>query len=235
VIAGAILTQYTAWRNAEQALSRLRARRWLSVRAIGALSEEDLAAAIRSSGAYRQKARKLRAFVGVLESRHGGRLERMAELPTEELRQELLGIWGIGPETADSILLYAFGRPVFVVDAYTRRLLARHGLHPGGDYEEIRAFLEGALPRDVDLYNDFHAQIVWAGQRFCRTLPQCEGCPLRVHLPAGGPIGEPAIRSRGVRGGARSDPRPEAGSADRGGGSRGSAGKGARARRSRRS
>lgn len=185
VIVGAILTQNTAWRNVEQAISRLRARGWLYPAAMALVTEADLAEAIRPSGYFRQKARKLHAFLAYLEAKAGGRLQRLACLPTEELRADLLAIWGIGPETADSILLYAFDRPVFVVDAYTNRVLERHGLHPGGGYEAVRAHLEKNVPRETSLYNDFHAQFVWVGHRYCRPTPSCEGCPLKPLLPAG--------------------------------------------------
>ncbi|MDM7913900.1 MAG: endonuclease III domain-containing protein [Candidatus Eisenbacteria bacterium] len=188
IIVGAILTQNTAWTNVEKAIAALRARGWLKLPDLARVPEEDLAAAIRPSGYFRQKAKKIRAFLEVLERRHGGSLARMAQRPTDELREELLGIWGIGPETADSILLYAFGRPVFVVDAYTHRLLHRHDMHPGGGYEHVRAWFGSQIPESAELYNDFHAQIVWVGKERCRTRPRCEGCPLERFLPAGGPL-----------------------------------------------
>ncbi len=187
VIVGAILTQNTTWRNVERAILRLRENGWLRPAAMARASEEQLAEAIRPSGYYRQKARKLRALLDYLQTRAGGRLDRLARATTEALRAELLEIWGIGPETADSILLYAFGRPVFVVDAYTHRVLERHALHPGGGYEDVRRFLEANLPSDAELYNDFHAQLVWVGHRYCGTKPRCVGCPLEALLPAGGP------------------------------------------------
>jgi endonuclease III related protein len=185
VIVGAILTQNTSWRNVERAIEALRGRGWLSPRPLAKVPEGRLAPVIRSSGYFRQKARKLRVFLEHLDARHGGRLERMARVPTPALREELLSIWGIGPETADSILLYAFERPVFVVDAYTQRVLRRHGLHPGGGYESVRTFLERNLADRPDLYNDFHAQFVWVGHRHCRPTPRCEECPLRPLLPRG--------------------------------------------------
>jgi endonuclease III related protein len=205
VIVGAILTQNTSWRNVEKAIEAMRRRGWLSPRPLAQVHEADLAPVIRSSGYFRQKTRKLRVFLEHLETRHGGRLDRMARVPTTALREELLSIWGIGPETADSILLYAFSRPVFVVDAYTHRVLRRHGLHPGGGYEPVRAFLERHLAGRTELYNDFHAQLVWVGHRFCSTKPRCEDCPLKPLLPRGGvagmrsavPRGE-AVRTRGA-------------------------------------
>lgn len=155
----------------------------MSPRPLGAIPEGRLASTIRSSGYFRQKARKLRAFLAYLSDRHGCNLDRMARVPTPALREDLLSIWGIGPETADSILLYAFRRPVFVVDAYTNRVLRRHALHPGGGYETVRAFLERNLRDRPELFNDFHAQIVWVGHRYCRKSPRCEECPLRSLLP----------------------------------------------------
>ncbi len=188
IIVGAILTQNTAWANVEKAIAALKTRRWLSIRALREVPQAKLAEAIRPSGYFRQKARKLKAFVAWLDERHGGSLAKARRAGTEILRAELLDIWGIGRETADSILLYAFDRPVFVVDAYTHRILRRHALHPGGGYENVRGTMERLLPRDLDLYNDYHAQLVWAGHHFCRPRPRCESCPLRRYLPATGAI-----------------------------------------------
>lgn len=188
IIVGAILTQNTSWMNVEKAIRALRERRLLSIRALREVPETKLATTIRASGYYRQKARKLKTFVRWLDQRYGGSLARAARARTEDLRSELLGIWGIGNETADSILLYAFGRPIFVVDAYTHRVLRRHGLHPGGGYESVREMMEDHLPRDVELFNDYHAQLVWTGHHFCRTRPRCEDCPIRRYLPEGGPL-----------------------------------------------
>ncbi len=199
IVVGAILTQNTSWRNVESALDELRARGWLCPGEMMAVPEADLARAIRPSGYFRQKARKLRALLAWLYTRHRGSFARAARVPTDTLRAQLLSIWGIGPESADSILLYAFGRRVFVVDAYAHRLLVRHGLHPGGGYEEVRAFLESNLPRRVELYNDFHAQIVWVGHRFCRARPACDACPLASLLPKGGPLPDVISRAAPIR------------------------------------
>ena len=189
MIVGAILAQNTSWGNVERALAGMRARGLLRLEPLMRAGAAELEAAIRSSGTYRLKARKLRAFLDHLLLRHGGSLARMAREPTDRLRGELLSIWGIGPETADCILLYAFGRPVFVVDAYTERVLRRHGLHPGGGYEEVRARIEGEIGPDPELYNDLHAQLVWVGKRFCRVRPECGACPLRPLLPEGTAVG----------------------------------------------
>jgi endonuclease-3 related protein len=141
---------------------------------------------VRSSGYFRQKAKKLKCFVHFLRSEYGGSLTRMFRTPTAALREKLLEVHGIGPETADSILLYAGKHPVFVVDAYTRRMLERHGLAaPAQSYEEIRRLFERNLHGDVALYNEFHALIVRTGKEYCRTRnPRCDECPLHTFLAA---------------------------------------------------
>ena len=185
VIVGAILTQNTAWTNVETAIRKLRKARLLNPRAIESVPLPRLARLIRASGYFRQKARKLKAFAHFLRNAHGGSLKRMLRTPTAQLRAELLGIWGIGPETADSILLYAGGHPVFVIDAYTRRIVERHGLAGRqGTYEELRGIFEAQLPQDPSLYNEFHALIVYTGKTYCRARnPRCEECPLKTMLP----------------------------------------------------
>jgi endonuclease-3 related protein len=183
VAVGAILAQHTAWVNVERALAALRARGLLRPLSLGKLSEAGLARLIRASGTYRVKARRLGAFVRFLLARYGGAVRRMAPMPLPSLRQELLSVQGIGPETADAILLYAVGRPVFVADAYTRRVLARHRLVPPGiPYESLRGFLERHLPRDPALFNEYHALLVAVGKSYCRSVPRCTRCPLRFDL-----------------------------------------------------
>jgi endonuclease-3 related protein len=186
VIVGAILTQNTSWTNVERAIVALRREKLLSPPAIEAVSECTLAELIRSSGYYRQKARKLKAFVAFLRANYQGSLDKMFRVPTNVLREQLLAVHGIGPETADSILLYAGAHPVFVVDAYTRRILQRHGLaEKRGTYEEIRGLFERSLPTDPQLFNEYHALIVHTGKHFCRTRePRCSECPLHGFLPA---------------------------------------------------
>jgi endonuclease-3 related protein len=185
VIVGAILTQSTAWGNVEQALVNLRRERLLNPARMESVSERRLAQLIRPSGYFRQKAKKLKAFVGFLRERHGGSLARMFRTPTGELRDQLLAVYGIGPETADSILLYAGGHAVFVVDAYTHRILNRHELSSGKpDYAAVQSFFENNLPKDPTLYNEFHAQLVNVGKNWCKkSRPRCEDCPLLPHLP----------------------------------------------------
>jgi endonuclease III related protein len=183
IVVGAILTQNAAWRNAEQAIARLRAAGALDVQTVLRLPSARLAALLRPSGTFRVKARRLRAFAAHVTRRHGGRLARLLALPLPALRDELRGIPGVGSETADAIALYAAGRPIFVVDAYTRRILARHRLvAPDADYAAVQALLMTHLPHDPALFNEFHALLVRVGKEHCRTRPRCEGCPLRFDL-----------------------------------------------------
>jgi endonuclease-3 related protein len=191
VIVGAVLTQNTSWKNVERAIANLRSARLLSPIAIRDARPARLASCLRPSGYFRQKTKTLKAFVGFLFDQHQGSLNRLFGTPTESLREQLLGIRGIGPETADAILLYAGKHPVFVVDAYTRRILERHGLaRPKSTYEQLRATLESAFPRDHQLFNEFHALIVRTGKYHCRkTNPECSTCPLAEFLPSAGSLG----------------------------------------------
>ncbi len=184
VIVGAILTQNTAWTNVEKAIENLRRERLLTPLAIDRVSVRRLARLVRSSGYFRQKARKLKSFVGFMRKEFGGSLGRMFKTPTNKLREMLLVVHGIGPETADSILLYAGNHGVFVVDAYTRRILSRHGVvKENAGYEDIRAMFEERLPRNSRLYNEYHALIVNTGKNWCRTKnPKCGECPLGKYL-----------------------------------------------------
>jgi endonuclease III related protein len=192
VIVGAILTQSTSWGNVERAIDNLRAARMLTPRAILNVRTPRLAALVRPSGYFRQKAKKLKAFVRFLQNGYDGSLIRMFQTSTSELREELLLVHGIGPETADSILLYAGNHPVFVVDAYTHRILGRHAMTSGKpNYESARALFEEALPRDPQLWNEFHALIVNTGKTWCRkSAPRCQQCPLRSLLPATSPLAQ---------------------------------------------
>jgi endonuclease III related protein len=183
VAVGAVLTQHTAWANAARAIAELRARRLLSPERVAGLPAGELARLIRPAGTYRLKARRVQALTRWLLERLGGRLDRMRRMPLASLRQSLLEIPGLGPETADAILLYAAGRPVFVADAYARRILARHRLvAPEATYEEVRAWLEAHLPSDPALFNELHALLVAVGKSHCRAAPRCQGCPLRSDL-----------------------------------------------------
>ena len=185
IIVGAILTQNTSWTNVERAIRNLREARVLSANAMRRIHFMSLAKLLRPSGYYRQKAKTLRSFVNFLYCSHGGSLTRMLATPTLALRNQLLALRGIGPETADSILLYAGKHPVFVVDAYSRRILERHGhAHPKLAYEEIRKLFESSLPSDHQLFNEFHALIVHTGKNYCRKQnPLCSQCALQSFLP----------------------------------------------------
>ncbi len=186
---GAILTQNTAWTNVEKAITNLKREGLLSPRKILECSSRRLEDALRPSGYFRVKTLRLRNFCRFLADGYNGSVKRMARRPTEELREELLGVNGIGPETADDILLYACEKPVFVVDAYTRRIFSRHGLvAPGIGYEDLRAFFETRLDADVHLFKEYHGLIVWTGKDFCRKRPRCSECPLASALKAGEPI-----------------------------------------------
>ena len=187
VIVGAILTQSTSWSNVETALAKLRGAELLTPVAIEHVSLRRLQSLIQSSGYWRQKARALKSFVRFLRLEYRGSLKRMFETPTIALREKLLGVFGIGPETADSILLYAGQHGVFVVDTYTKRMLVRHGwADPKAKYDEIRWQFERRFPGNVSKFNEFHALIVAAGKNWCRkTDPNCEECPLGRYLQEG--------------------------------------------------
>jgi len=188
VLVGAVLAQNTAWENVTKAIDRLRSEDLLEPHALYAVPLERLEELIRSAGYFRVKARRLHNLLEFLVERYDGSLEAMFRTALPELRESLLAVSGIGPETADSILLYAGGLPTFVVDAYTHRILARHGwIGFDADYYQIQSHFEGGLPQDVALFNEYHALIVEVGKRHCRKQPRCEGCPLAELLPAGGP------------------------------------------------
>ena len=174
---GAILTQNTAWTNVEKAITELKSRRLLNLEALTRLSPAELAPLIRSAGFYNIKAARLAAFLGWLKKRGG--FAALNRTPTSELRAQLLACHGVGPETADSILLYALGRTVFVVDAYTRRSLSRYGLIAGDEpYEQLRLMFEASLPRSPKLYSEYHALLVRLAKVNCRARPLCDSCPL---------------------------------------------------------
>lgn len=185
VIVGAILTQNTSWSNVSIAIENLRRNRLLTVSAIASARSSRLQRLIRPSGYFRQKTKTLKAFVRFLQTEYAGSLTQMFKTPTLTLRRQLLDVRGIGPETADCILLYAGKHPVFVVDAYTRRILERHGHSTAkANYEDIRAIFESGLVPDSATYNEFHALIVQVGKRFCRPgVPRCGQCPLNGLLP----------------------------------------------------
>ena len=185
VMIGAVLVQATAWANAEKAIDNLKAAGSMSPQAIRSLAMSDLETLVRPSGFYRAKAQKLMALCEYLSERHADDIEAMSAQPTEPLREELLGIYGIGPETADDILLYALGHPVFVVDAYTRRLLHRLGLaNAKASYHDLQALVHERLPpRDAGIYNEYHALIVRHSNSICKPRPQCAECSLESLCP----------------------------------------------------
>ena len=184
VCLGAILTQNTAWSNASKALGELRRRRLLSFRRLQPLTAAQLAPIIRSSGVFRVKARRVRAFLDFLGREFAGRAGSLRGAEAGVLRRQLLEVPGIGPETADCIALYAAGKPFFVVDAYTRRIFARLGHLRGGEsYDAVQAFFMRALPARAALFNDFHAQIVRLAKEACRAEPRCDRCPLGEICP----------------------------------------------------
>lgn len=184
IAVGAILTQRASWKNVELAISELKARKLLSPAAMLDAGRATLQSAIRPSGTYRQKARYLMAFAKYLVRSYGGDMERMREVRTERLRSELLDVPGIGPETADSILLYALGRPVFVVDAYTYRLLKRLGIPHDRRYAAVQVMFEEALDGDVRSLALMHALIDVHSKVRCKVLPECSTCPLRHRCPS---------------------------------------------------
>lgn len=183
IAVGAVLTQYTSWRHAARAVEALRARRLLAPARLLAVTEAELRALVRPAGTYRQKAERLRRMTRWLVDRCGGRFAVLRRARLLPLRREMLAVPGLGPETVDAILLYAAARPVFVADAYLRRVLARHRLLPArATYEQARAFMEAHLPSDPALFNEFHALIVAVAKTHCRTIPICATCPLRFDL-----------------------------------------------------
>ena len=195
VCVGAILVQNTSWTNVERAIDRLQTAGALELHGLLRVSPDELADLIRPAGYYNQKARRLRIFARVVRDQYGADLTRLFDGPTAEVRRRLLALEGIGPETADSMLLYAGGHASFVVDAYTRRIFHRHGWCAADEpYDRLQAlcerFLGGGDPtRRLDYWQDYHAQLVRLGKDHCRkAAPRCEACPVRSLLPATGPV-----------------------------------------------
>jgi len=198
VCVGAILTQNTNWSNVERALQNLRDRNLLDPRRLNALSDGELTELLRPAGCSRVKARRLRAFLDYLMHECAADLEALWHGTTEEARHRLLSLHGIGPETADSMLLYAGRKPSFVIDAYTARIFIRHGwCSAKTNYAQLQQLAEGALrrtapDRQLDLWQDYHAQLVMVGKHYCRAgAPRCEQCPLRSLLPKPAPRAHP--------------------------------------------
>ncbi len=181
IIIGAILTQNTAWYNVEKAIKNLKRMGLLNVKRLSAISGKRLAKLIKPSGYYNIKSQRIKNFLHYLNNEHNGSINRMFTRDTVRLREELLNIKGIGPETADSILLYAGSRPIFVVDAYTKRIFSRLGFSSkDADYKELQELFSKNLSPDVRLFNEFHALIVELGKTLCRSFkPLCNICPIR--------------------------------------------------------
>jgi len=185
VALGAILTQNTNWSNVEKAIANLRRHDLLDPVHLRLARPEVIEECIRPSGFFRQKAKKLQNFLDFLDRERAVDMKDLALLGTVELRERLLTVKGIGPETADSILLYALNRPVFVVDAYTARICNRHGLVPEDvDYDELQELFMSHLPERVEQFNEYHALLVRVGKEWCRKRePRCDACPLQPYLP----------------------------------------------------
>lgn len=183
VMVGAILTQNTSWANVARAIANLRGADLLDPERLDNVPVDELAELIRPAGYFRLKAGRLKHFLGFLRE-NAYDIPALAARDTAGLREDLLAVTGIGPETADSILLYALNHPVFVVDAYTRRIASRHGLVPEDiEYHDLQSFFADALEPDVALFNEYHAQLVRVGHGFCRkTRPDCAACPLQPFL-----------------------------------------------------
>ncbi len=190
VLVSAVLVQNTSWSNVEKVMGILREEGMRTVEDLDDLAIEELFELIRPVGYYRIKGKRLKNLLAYIRDRHGGSLEAMFQTPLDRLRRELLEINGIGPETADSILLYAGNLPTFVVDAYTLRIFARHGwAEPDCDYHQLKSLFEDGLERDAALYNEYHALLVRLGKERCyKRKPQCQACPLEQFLPEGGPV-----------------------------------------------
>jgi len=189
ICVGAILTQNTNWTNVEKAIANLKAADRMSVARLAELSHEALAELVRPAGYFNVKARRLMNFIERVQADVGDDLDAFLDRSVSTLREELLSIKGIGRETADSIALYAAKKRTFVVDTYTYRILFRHGIIDAeSDYESIKELMELYLPDDIELYSDFHAQLVAVGKHFCKPRPKCDGCPLQPlpHDPLAG-------------------------------------------------
>ncbi len=184
IMVGAILTQNTNWQNVSKAIEIIKKKELLDAKALVHIDDQYLGQVIKSCGYYNLKAKRLKNFIRFFYQKYNGSTEKMFNRDWLLLREELLDINGIGPETADSILLYAGRKPVFVVDAYTRRIFQRHEHVPPEDsYEQIQQYFMRHLPQDYRLYNELHAQIVMVGKNYCkRNNPNCSDCPLSTFL-----------------------------------------------------
>jgi endonuclease-3 related protein len=184
MMVGAVLTQNTNWKNVEKALRNLKKANLLSVHKLSTLSTSEVAALIRPAGYFNIKAKRLKNLIGFIVEQYQAQLSLFLKEETQALREGLLSVKGIGPETADSILLYAVCRPVFVVDTYTHRIMARHGMTDEQvSYHELQGLFMDHLPEDTALFNEFHALLVNTGKDYCRRKPLCHICPLKAWGP----------------------------------------------------
>lgn len=179
MMVGAILTQNTSWNNVEKAIQNLKEKDLLSIKGLSQIPASILAGYIRSAGYYNIKAKRLKNLIKFIEDKYNGDIDRLLPLDTDTIRKELLSVKGIGMETADSIILYGAGRPIFVVDTYTHRILTRHNLiEEEAGYNDLQLAFMDNLPNDAELFQEFHALIVKTGKDFCRKRPLCPNCPL---------------------------------------------------------
>lgn len=183
IIIGAVLTQNTSWKNVEKAITNLRKHNALDINTLHGMDRERLADIIKPSGFYNIKSTRLKNIIKVIHDDFSGNINELKEINILKMRGKLLGINGIGRETADSIILYALNKPIFVIDAYTKRFLTNHGIHDGDKgYDELQELFMKNLPHDTYLFNEFHALIVCLCQSFCKKVPLCKGCPLEKDL-----------------------------------------------------
>ncbi len=179
VAVGAILTQNTNWGNVEKAIANIKAKKSLNARALDKMTHTQLAALIRPAGYFNVKAKRLTSFLDFLCNDFKGSMQHMKKNDIAYLRKSLLSVHGIGPETADSILLYALDKPVFVIDTYTKRIMSRHKMVPENvGYHDLQELFHKHLPLDVQLFNEYHALFVMVGKHYCKPTPKCTGCPL---------------------------------------------------------
>lgn len=180
IAVGAILTQNTNWGNVEKAINNLKKEKALNAKTIREMPVNRLAALIRPAGYFNIKAKRLKAFINFLVNDYNGSMSKMKNEDMYTLRKKLLSVNGIGPETADSILLYALDKPIFVIDAYTKRVLSRHGIMDHDkSYESFHKLFHSILKKDVHMFNEYHALFVRLGKVYCKTRPLCEKCPLK--------------------------------------------------------
>ena len=180
IVVGAILTQNTSWKNVEKAIENLNRKGIMDIHKLNHIDKKELARLIRSSGYYNQKAQRIKDFVSFVIDKYEGKLENLFSLDIEDLRNELLSIKGIGKETADSIILYSALKPIFVIDAYTKRIVERLGITNDKDYDQLQRIFMESLPKDQKIFAEYHALLVRLGKENCKKRElRCKDCPLR--------------------------------------------------------